>query len=307
MIIQVLRFVPKNIASNLLGWLAHRRFGSWVTQRLIYWFVNRYKVQVEEVAKPITEFSSLGEFFVRDLKVGARPLGEGLISPVDGVVSQFGEIRQCGERPGQEQHSELLQAKGMYYSVSQLLGDSQLGAVFNGGYYATIYLAPHNYHCIHSPVDGDIVEAILIPGTLWPVNRLSVESVPRLFCVNERVITVIRCAGAGVCGRVAVVKVGALNVGSISVSYDSLRSNRVKLLGGPRTVLHRDYQKDPIGIGRGDKIAQFELGSTVILLIERSLGFVPGNLLQSLPVGGDTISGEPPVVWMGQSLGALWR
>lgn len=133
------------------------------------------------------------------------------MSPVDGFLSQQGEIER----------GLLLQTKGIFYSVSRLLADEAEAKRFEGGKYFTFYLSPSNYHRVHNPFDGQIVRRVHIPGMLWPVNNWGVARLPGVFVECERVVTILNSES----GRFAVVMVGATNVGSINLSYDSLITN----------------------------------------------------------------------------------
>lgn len=268
--LQLLSLVPKNILSSLFGAFSRCRFPTPINQALLNWFAKRYGVQLSEAEKPIESYPSLHDFFTRDLREGIRPISQGIVSPVDGAISEQGPI----------ENGQLIQAKGKLYSLEELLGSEQAAQQFAQGYFVTIYLAPGDYHHIHSPISGDIQGFIGIPGSLWPVNAGSVSEIPKLFCQNERVISFIQSRDFG---RVAVVKVGATNVGSIRLTYDSFVSNRSPLSqtvlnlrnsfsnGGPTGMKAHQVQKvlEPgKPVKAGERIATFELGSTVILVFE---------------------------------------
>lgn len=245
----LLRYVPKNLLSRVVGRLARLRRPRWLVVSIQRWFVRRYGLVMEEASRPLEEYGSLLDLFTRTLKEGVRPIaaGEGtLVSPVDAAVGAHGEIR--GGR--------LIQAKGLDYALSALLGSQEEAEAMEGGHFATLYLAPTDYHRIHSPVDGRIVATTYLPGTLWPVNGEAVSRIPSLFAVNERVATKIEVGG----GVVHVVMVGATNVGSIRLSYEDLVTNRP----GGRLETRRHERGLPVA--RGDELGVFELGSTVILL-----------------------------------------
>jgi phosphatidylserine decarboxylase len=167
---------------------------------------------------------------------------------VDGAVSQVG----CAAGV------ECIQAKGIGYSLESLLGSGEAAAVFADGPFATLYLAPRDYHRIHAPLDGRIESYAYIPGEFWPVNGCSVRSRAALFCLNERLITFLSTA-AGPC---AIVKVGATCVSRIRASYGEIVTHS----GKPGEV-HRF--NEPISIHKGDELGAFEMGSTVILLFQR--------------------------------------
>ena len=257
----LLKFVPKNSLSMLTGCLANVRIPSFLHQLLLHWYCRKYFVNLEEMELPLEAYHTLGAFFVRNLKAGVRPVGEGLVSPVDGKIQEHGVI----------EHDRLFQAKGKHYSLVDLVGSRQLAEKFNGGYYVTIYLAPGDYHHIHSPIEGKVTKSIYIPGTLWPVNQWSVRNVDNLFAINERLISVV----SSTAGEILVVKVGATNVGSIGVEYDNFRTNS-RFLRDNSAAVTREYPK-PWIVAKGGRLGTFNLGSTVILIMEPGR-FKPGDL-----------------------------
>jgi phosphatidylserine decarboxylase len=243
-----LRYVPKNHLSRLMGRLVHARLPRPVARRLVHWFANTYEIDVDEAGKPLQDYPSIGHFFIRDLGEGLRPIESDLVSPVDGTLRNFGPV----------EGGKLEQVKGKTYTVTRFLGDEANASRYEKGVYFNFYLSPQDYHHIHSPVSGSIVRSVHIPGKLWPVNDWSLANVDELFSINERVITYIDSAF----GRVAVVMIGATNVGKISVVYDSFISNAA---GVDRTVA-RDY--DRIRIDAGARLGTFHMGSSVVVLFE---------------------------------------
>lgn len=241
--------LPQNAMSRTMGKITASRFSRLAIQR----YVRHYNIDPSIVEKPMHEYRTLKEFFTRRLKPEARPIAPGadvIVSPVDGTVSQMGDICE----------GTLIQAKGKGYSVAELLGGTEEEAkCYYGGKFITIYLSPRDYHRIHMPVEGDLVRYSYLPGRLYPVNQLGIQNVDRLFARNERLITYIRTEGLG---SVALVKVGALFVGSVKVCYNTATTNvkhgratNESIAGTPH------YQK-------GEEVGWFEFGSTVILLFE---------------------------------------
>src|SRR5688500_13503672 len=155
------------------------------------------------------EYGSPNAFFVRRVRPGARagPVGEGVLAaPVDGMVGQVGTVRE----------GRVLQAKGRWYSAAELLADPAAASAYEGGLFATLYLSPRHYHRIHAPCAGSVARAEHLPGALLPVNEAAVAHVPNLFSRNERLVAYLD----GAAGSVAVVAVGAYNVGRISAAFD---------------------------------------------------------------------------------------
>ncbi len=260
----LLYLLPKNLLSYLTGRLAHIRLPKSCTVRLIHWFATRYGANLSEAANPIDSYPSLGEFFTRDLIAGSRPISGPLVSPVDGAISEQGHIER----------GLLLQVKGRAYTLADLLRDPVLAQQFEGGRFITFYLAPGDYHHIHAAVAGTIIRTIYIPGKLWPVNAWSLEAISNLFPVNERMVSLLETEW----GRAAIVMVGATNVGAISLAYDSLRANTLARIAlrqeSPVIKLHQPA----ISVACGERIGTFHMGSTVVLLLERSFDAMQFNL-----------------------------
>ena len=223
----------------------------WIKNALIRWFSKRYDVDASEAALTSTDdFPTFNAFFTRALKAGARPIDgskRSIVSPADGRLTEFGTIDD----------GSLVQAKGLEYPIEDLLGEERAALnQFVGGRFAAVYLAPRDYHRVHSPVTGRLICTRYIPGRRFAVNEATASVVDRLFCRNERIV----CWFEGEFGRTAVVLVGALNVSSISTAeLGEVRSGRAGLWQEP----------EPIAYGKGDEIGRFNLGSTVIVLFPR--------------------------------------
>ena len=242
-------------------------------------FVRLYKIDLSEaefeIVKSYPDFSS---FFARALKPGARPLDpdpKTLISPVDGYVSEVGPIR----------NGTMIQAKGFDYTVTELLGGSKAAGFFQKGSYATIYLAPHNYHRIHMPANGRLREWSYVPGRLFSVSTQAVRKIPKVFARNERVCAVFETDY----GPLALVMVGALFVGSIETAW----GGRVTPPHGQRAGAYSPMS--PVVLMRGREMGRFNMGSTVILL-------APPGMVAWKP---DLKNGVP--LRMGTALGTLTK
>jgi phosphatidylserine decarboxylase len=248
---------------------------------LIKLFVRGFKPDMSDaVLTDPTAYDSFNEFFTRALREGARPVDadpQAIVSPVDGTVSEAGPLTE----------DKLLQAKGHHYTLQALLaGNTAWERSFAGGSFATIYLAPYNYHRIHMALPGELRESFYVPGKLFSVNRTTAQLVPGLFSRNERVFCGFDAGGM----PWAIILVGALNVGSMATVWH----------GDVTPRKHREVTALPVTgalapttLARGDEMARFNMGSTVILL------FPPGaSQWNDKMVAGQTLR-------MGQRIGTL--
>jgi phosphatidylserine decarboxylase len=225
---------------------------------LISRFVRQFRPDLSEAAQsdPLS-YGSFNEFFTRTLRAGVRPVDPDpqiVVSPVDGTVSQIGSL----------DGSRLVQAKGHDYTLEALLAAparspaAQWPERFRGGSFATLYLAPYNYHRIHMPMAGTLRAAWFVPGRLFSVNTATAASVPNLFARNERVVCIFEEGPTAF----AMVLVGALFVGSIATVWHGDITPRDRR-GSP---LLPDSSRSPLHLEKGAEMGRFNMGSTVILL-----------------------------------------
>ncbi len=274
--VDLLRWTPKGTFSRGVGWLARRRVPRRLRRPIYGGFARTVGADLTQIDGPLEQFERFDDFFTRPLAKGLRPVDDAdgaVVSPVDGVVSETG-LADGGR---------LIQCKGLDYTVRGLLADVQEARAFEGGAYATLYLAPRDYHRIHSPVAGKVVGYRHIPGAFFPVNPLSVRNVAGLFSINERLVSYLDSE----LGRVAVVKVAATGVGHITLSYDGGVETHRSGAAGRHGWVQRYASPRPMQ--RGGELGMFHLGSTVILLFE------PGRVKLELE------RGQP--IRMGQRIG----
>ena len=251
--------LPQRALTAFGGFVASTAGGP-LTTWIIRNFVRRYGVDMSEAADPdITHYRTFNDFFTRALRPGSRAQSKSdLICPVDGAISQFGAIQQ----------DQIFQAKGHHYSTTALLGgDTALAFRFGGGFFATLYLSPKDYHRIHMPCEGRLLRMMHVPGDLFSVNPATARGVPGLFARNERVV----CVFEGRTGPFAMVLVGATIVGSMATAWHGV-------VTPPRSPGVRDwrYADKSIQLLQGAEMGRFLLGSTVVLLFPKGgLGFNP--------------------------------
>jgi phosphatidylserine decarboxylase len=266
--------LPQHLLSRIV-WRATRSESRWWKNWLIGSFLRHFEVNMAEAAEPDPlAYSSFNQFFTRALRAGVRSssaAANAIVSPVDGTVSAAGTIQ--GDR--------LLQAKRHDYTLDDLLaGDAALAKSFHGGKFATLYLAPYNYHRIHMPFAGKLHATTHVPGRLFSVNTVTAALVPRLFARNERVI----CVFDTDFGPLAVILVGALFVGSMATVWAGditpRSGSRPTLLAQPSQAVHLE---------RGAELGRFNMGSTVILLMPDTATWADSLVAGSLVRVGETI------------------
>ncbi len=257
-------FVPQQTISEVAGKLATSQHPV-VKKTLIRAFATAYKIKLDEYQRgSLSQYDSFNDFFTRELKEGMRPIDDtenGIICPADGKISQIGQI---------DQH-QILQAKGRCYDVAQLLADYELGDYFADGSFATIYLAPTNYHRVHMPFSGRLIETIYVPGQLFSVNNETAENIPDLFARNERCVCVFETAF----GKACVVLVGAMIVAGI----ETVATGKIQRSD------HVQRQSHDMTLAKGDELGRFYLGSTAIIVLPKQAKIAwQKGLYNSVPV-----------------------
>ncbi len=250
------RLLPKRLLTAAVYWLARRRSVP-VKNALIRGFCRLYPIDLAEAEGGRAEdYADFNAFFTRALKPGVRPVAPDparLVSPCDGTVSERGTID--ADRVLQAR----LEAKSHTYTLAALLGDAAAATPFVGGEFATIYLAPYNYHRVHMPSSGRLVGIRHVPGALYSVNAATARALPGLFARNERVV----CHFETALGPLAVIFVGAMNVGSVSlVGLGEITPRAGRTLSDLPLPAAREFV-------RGAELGRFNMGSTVILLLPR--------------------------------------
>jgi phosphatidylserine decarboxylase len=289
LILALLGRLPQGSLSRAFGSVADVPLARPLRRPVLGAFARAVGIDLSEAEHPLEEYGSLNEFFVRRLRPGARswPAGDRVLaSPVDGIVGQLGRVER----------GRVVQAKGRWYSAAELLADPDAAEAYDGGSFVTLYLSPRHYHRIHAPCGGAIGRAEHLPGALLPVNAAAVAHVPDLFSRNERLVAYLD----GALGKVAVVAVGAYNVGRISAAFDpewtggeattgaaTARAGSVTNRRGAAGMAH--LYDPPVPVEMGDEIMAFHLGSTVVLVLEPDAPPLRADLRPGAPI----LLGEP--------------
>jgi len=230
--------IPQHALSGLMFRFA-RIENRWIKNKFTHWFVKSYQVDLSQANREkVEDYKTFNDFFTRSLKPDMRPIGKGLISPVDGVVSQAGSIT----------NGDLVQAKDKKFTLKALLGNKQSFKDFT-----TIYLSPSDYHRIHAPLDGKLLKMDYIGGDLFSVNNQTTNSVNNIFARNERVVCYF--------DTYTIVLVGAIFVGSMDTVWHG------QIITPPYgKQFSVDYSDKDISLKKGEELGRFNMGSTVILL-----------------------------------------
>ena len=259
--------LPHRLLSRLALWAARCRWGWW-KRTFIAVVIRKFGVDMTEAADPDpTHYPSFNAFFTRALKPGARVADadpKALLMPADGRVSQVGRIPS----------GRIFQAKRHDFSAAELLGDEARAAPFADGWFANIYLSPRDYHRVHMPWSGRLVETLHVPGRLFSVSPGTVQRVPRLFARNERLV----CHFDTDAGPMCMVMVGAMLVSGVETVW-----NGVNIPAYASRPQRREFTGKNIRLARFDEMARFNYGSTVILLLPKR-GVVLDDFASDAPV-----------------------
>jgi phosphatidylserine decarboxylase len=252
-------FIPQHFITSLVYRIT-RCETPWFKNIIIKLFISVFDVDMTLANNPDPEsYSSFNTFFTRELSAEARPITldkRTILSPVDGAVSQVGNIKQNNDM------NTIIQAKGKSYTLKDLLVEDELVSTFSGGTFATLYLSPKDYHRIHMPVSGQLTRMIYVPGKLFAVNAHTLLVVDAVFARNERVINIFNTDT----GPMAMVMVGALNVGSMETVW----AGQITPAEG-RIISDTQYPNQDIQLQQGQEMGRFNMGSTVILLFPKDV------------------------------------
>ncbi|ODS62515.1 MAG: phosphatidylserine decarboxylase [Arenimonas sp. SCN 70-307] len=245
--------LPHRLLSRLAYGVARSR-AVWFKDWLIGLVIRKFKVDMAEAADPEPRnYPHFNAFFTRALREGARVADadpRALLMPADGKISQAGRIEA----------GRIFQAKGQSFTAAELLGDEALAAPYADGWFANIYLSPRDYHRVHMPWAGTLVETLHVPGRLFTVAPWGVQAIPRLFARNERLV----CHFETEFGPMCSVMVGALLVSGVESVW-----NGEEIPPYAHKPVRRDWRGQGITLGRFAEMARFNYGSTVILLFPR--------------------------------------
>jgi len=273
---QSIRLVPTAVYSEVIGWGARATIPAPMRPAVYAGFAHLVGAPLGEVELPLREYPSMGSFFARRLRAGARTVVHGedvAVSPCDGRVASAGTVGD----------GRVIQAKGRTYTLAQLLVDAQRAAGFDAGACITVYLSPSDYHRVHAPCAGEVLGYDYVPGRLLPVGPRWAACVPGLFARNERMVLHLQTTF----GRVALVMVGAAGVGNMAIAFDVVHARDFRAARS-RAVRRVRYDPPRPQFERGDELGWFELGSTVVLVFE------PGRVqLAPLGCGVRVRFGEP--------------
>ncbi len=252
--VAVQRLLPKHWLSRQVARLAESRM-IWLKTLLIKRAMHSFDIDLSEADRPkIDEYHSFNDFFTRSLRAGVRPIDpkvDAIVSPADGAISQIGTLDA----------DRILQAKGVHYSAAQLLGDTQHAKNYLNGAFVTVYLSPSNYHRVHIPCEGRLLQTRYIPGELFSVNKLTAQALPGLFSRNERLVCEFASSSIG---NFCLIFVGAMLVAGIETVWGGVE------FPGQGSMRSQQFHKHDLYFAKGEELARFKFGSTVIMLFQEN-------------------------------------
>lgn len=246
--------IPQRFLTKLVYWICRCQHPR-LKDLLIRKFIGIFNVDMT-LAKQADPgaYASFNEFFTRELATDKRPIilnSKGVLCPVDGTISQIGDING----------TTIIQAKGKSYTLDDLLIDNAFANTFSDGKFTTLYLSPRDYHRVHMPMAGELLRTIYVPGKLFSVDELTVRSVDKVFAKNDRLINIFNTPA----GKIAIVMVGAMMVAGMETVWAGLaRPDKDKGISDNQyTALNK------VTLRQGQEMGRFNMGSTVIMLFQK--------------------------------------
>jgi phosphatidylserine decarboxylase len=263
--------IPRELVTRFVGWFGKLENPLVRSLSIAAW---RFFGDVELSDARKSEFTSLHDCFIRELKPGARPVEADarlLVSPCDTLVGACGKV----------QGNQLIQAKGFPYTLEDLLVDPELVSRYHDANYVTLRLTSSMYHRFHAPHDLRVTRVDYISGDTWNTNPIALKRVEKLFCKNER--AVVRCTLEATGQEIVLVPVASILVASIKLHCLPALLH-LRHLGPNRFDCDARFTK-------GQEMGWFELGSTIIvfapkefeLLVEQGTVMRQGQSLLRLP------------------------
>lgn len=248
------KFLPKHLLTKCIKILANTK-NVFIKNILIKYYIKLYPVNMKEATlQDPYAYETFNHFFIRKIRSELRPINKNsnsMVSPVDGCIYQVGYFND----------RKVINVKGMDLIVTDLLGTKVNNNLFHHGAYINIYLSPADYHRVHMPIAGKLLQMAYIPGKLFSVNNHIAEAMPNLFTNNERVITIFQTKF----GYMAIILVGAIFVGNIVTSWaGNINSDHKKQ---PFSIFYSTLPNKDVYLDMGQELGYFQMGSTVIVLL----------------------------------------
>lgn len=238
--------------------LISKIYGSYCDTKLsrkkIASFIKDFDIDMNISIKNPNDFTSFNDFFIRTLSQNSRPIDNStstLISPGDGRLFAYDNISM----------NNLLQVKGITYSLSELIKDDSLAKEYEGGVCLVLRLCPTDYHRFHFVDSGIPSKSNFIDGNYYSVNPVALERIPKLYCQNKREWSIFKSNNFG---DIIHIEVGATCVGTIIQSYT------------PNMKVSKGAEKGYFKFGGSTTILFFKKNTVVIdedILNQTSLNF----------------------------------
>ena len=260
------KLLPRYGLTRLFGKLGECKI-NWFKNFFINRFIKLYKIDLAEAEiSDYKEFKSFNEFFSRRLKPSARvvdPAATSITAPVDGFIYDFGTM------PESMPDKPMFSAKGFEFSLNDLVVKKTTADLVGSGTFICMYLSPKDYHRVHMPVTGRLIEMLYVPGDYYSVSPKVLKSIPKIFAKNERII----CTFDTEQGPMVYLMIGAMNVSSIhTVWAGAINASR------QGKVIQTCYRNEEIILKKGEELGHFQMGSTVIVLFAKDTAKLSENL-----------------------------
>lgn len=252
-----------NVLGKLGLWMLVKRkffsalFGKYISSAAsiskIEPFIAQHHINMSPYITPEGGFKHFNDFFYRHIKPEYRPIGEGFVSPADGRVVVFDELK----------NGKKFYIKGVEFNLESFLDNKDLANKYEGGAMLVVRLAPVDYHRYHFPTSGKVGPSIPVKGHFYSVSPIALKRNWDIFWQNQREYCIQKSAEFG---DVLICDVGATLTGTIIQTYEA------------NAFCEKGSEKGHFAFG----------GSTLIVLLEKGKIHWSKDILQNSLSGKET-------------------
>ncbi len=137
----MIKFIPAKLLGLFVRFFTSISFPKFFVTFLCKSFAKKYNIDTSIISKPINDYNSLLDFFIREPARSARPIctpNNEIASPVDALVTAIGTASK----------NKIILVKNNLSSLDDLI-QNDFSDYINGKF-VMLYLSPGDFHRIYS-------------------------------------------------------------------------------------------------------------------------------------------------------------